>query len=126
MTEEQARQFGEYIKRLREAKQWGVRELARSSGVSPALISLLEKGYQRPKVDTLKALAGALDVPFAEMMHHSGYERECGKPCIGVHLRLCYSHIPEETIQEVEEFANQAIANTKHKQDRKVSTEEQY
>ncbi|MFV2194746.1 helix-turn-helix domain-containing protein [Nocardiopsis sp. LOL_012] len=105
MTEEQARQFGEYIRRLRTAKGWGVRELARSSGVSPALISLLEQGYQRPKVDTLKALASTLDVPSAEVFAAAGYTDPCGaSSCIGAHLRACYGHLSERTIAAIEDF----------------------
>ncbi|MDT0330896.1 helix-turn-helix domain-containing protein [Nocardiopsis lambiniae] len=103
MTKEDSRRFGEYLKALRENKGLGLRELSRGSGISPSLISLLEKGYQRPKVDTLKSLARALDVPLADLMHRAGYEHACGKPCIATHLRICYSHLPERAIQAIED-----------------------
>lgn len=40
-----------------------VAELARSVGVTPSLISQIERGQSRPSVSTLFALAQALDVP---------------------------------------------------------------
>lgn len=40
-----------------------VSELARTVGVSPSLISQIERGQSRPSVSTLFALAQALDVP---------------------------------------------------------------
>lgn len=104
MKKEDSRCFGEYLKGLRENKGLGMRELSRDCGVSPALISLLEQGYQRPKLDTLRSLARALDVPFVDMMNRAGYGHPCGQPCISTHLRICYSHLPERAIQAIEDF----------------------
>src|SRR6516165_12790780 len=59
-----------------------VAELAREVGVTPSLISQIERGLSRPSVSTLFAIAQALDVPvdafFREPAPPSG--RQAGGP----------------------------------------------
>jgi transcriptional regulator with XRE-family HTH domain len=60
-----------------------VSALARQIGVSPSLISQIERGQSRPSVSTLFALAEALDVPvdaFFRDSHEPVSEREGGEP----------------------------------------------
>jgi transcriptional regulator with XRE-family HTH domain len=58
--------------RVRRGKK--VSELARQVGVSPSLISQIERGQSRPSVSTLFALAEALDVPVDAFFRGSGPE----------------------------------------------------
>lgn len=105
MTEEVAQALGTYIRRFREDKEWGVREVARRAGLDPAVIVHLESGKARhPRIDTLTSLARAFEVPLAEMLVHAGQAEPCGMPCIGTHLRLCYGHLPETVIREIEGY----------------------
>jgi transcriptional regulator with XRE-family HTH domain len=53
------------LKRERERAGIGAAELARRSGVSKATVSQLESGTGNPSVETLWAIATALDVPFS-------------------------------------------------------------
>src|SRR3954464_4148510 len=55
--------IGERLARLRGARGVKVSALARAVGVSPSLISQIERGQSRPSVSTLFELAQALDVP---------------------------------------------------------------
>ena len=48
-----------------------LRELGRSSGVSPAMISRIENGQVSPSLSTLEALAIALDVPVITLFQHT-------------------------------------------------------
>ena len=60
-----------------------VSALARQIGVSPSLISQIERGQSRPSVSTLFALAEALEVPvdaFFRDSHEPVAEREGGEP----------------------------------------------
>jgi transcriptional regulator with XRE-family HTH domain len=60
-----------------------VSTLARQIGVSPSLISQIERGQSRPSVSTLFALAEALEVPvdaFFRDSHAPVAEREGGDP----------------------------------------------
>lgn len=53
------------LRRERERRDLSVSELARRAGVAKATVSQLENGGGNPSVETLWALASALDVPFA-------------------------------------------------------------
>ncbi len=54
--------FPATLKRLREAKEWTVRDLAEHAGLSHGTVSHLETGRYEPKLSTLAALAKALGV----------------------------------------------------------------
>lgn len=58
-----AEEIGERLVRIRAQRGVKVSELARTIGVSPSLISQIERGQSRPSVSTLFAMAEALDVP---------------------------------------------------------------
>ena len=66
--------IGQYIKELREKKDFSQRQLYLYSGVSNAEISKIEKGI-RKKVppETLKKLAPHLGVSYEELMRVAGY-----------------------------------------------------
>jgi transcriptional regulator with XRE-family HTH domain len=53
--------IGERLRSLRQARGLGVRELARRVGVTPSLLSQLERGSVNPSVVTLFRLAEALN-----------------------------------------------------------------
>jgi transcriptional regulator with XRE-family HTH domain len=55
--------IGERVADLRSKHRLKVTELARLVGVSPSLISQIERGQSRPSVSTLFALSEALQVP---------------------------------------------------------------
>jgi len=56
------------LRRERERRDLSVSELARRAGVAKATVSQLENGGGNPSVETLWALASALDVPFAVLV----------------------------------------------------------
>lgn len=55
------------LKRLRTERDISVSELARNSGIGRGTLTSLEAGRGNPTIETLWALAGALDVPFGEL-----------------------------------------------------------
>jgi transcriptional regulator with XRE-family HTH domain/quercetin dioxygenase-like cupin family protein len=62
-SERAAQRLAERVARQRTRQGLRVSELARRIGVSPSLISQIERGQSRPSVSTLFALAEALHVP---------------------------------------------------------------
>ncbi|QUL99016.1 MAG: helix-turn-helix transcriptional regulator [Candidatus Fermentithermobacillus carboniphilus] len=52
---------GEKLRRIRQAQGLSVRSLARKVGVSPSLISQIERGQVSPSYSTLKSLGEALN-----------------------------------------------------------------
>lgn len=55
------------VKRLRESANWSQADLSKKSGVSPASISLIEKGERLPSLMVIRKLATALKVTEAEI-----------------------------------------------------------
>jgi transcriptional regulator with XRE-family HTH domain len=72
---------GGQVAAYRKDRHLKVSELARAVGVSPSLISQIERGQSQPSVSTLFALAEALDVPVDAFFAESADEnRAAGKP----------------------------------------------
>lgn len=55
--------FGKCLRILREAKGLSSGELAKKTGISPSLVSMIEKGNREPNINVLVAISAALDVP---------------------------------------------------------------
>ena len=53
--------LGIKLRRARQEKGFGLKELARRTGVSVSYLSEIEKGKKHPKPDKLLQLAAALD-----------------------------------------------------------------
>lgn len=70
--------MGLRIKRLRERRGLGVRELSKRVQVSPATISKLEKGQRKPSIDLAMRLADVLGVSLDYLMgmYSEDHERE--------------------------------------------------
>jgi XRE family transcriptional regulator, regulator of sulfur utilization len=56
------------LRRLRVARHLSLSALARATAMSKATLSGIERGHANPTVDTLAALAGALEVPIADLL----------------------------------------------------------
>lgn len=60
--------LGIKLRRARQEKGYGLKELAGRTGVSVSYLSEIEKGKKYPKHDKLLHLAGALDVTYEELV----------------------------------------------------------
>lgn len=56
------------LRQLRDERGLSLSQLARRSGVAKATLSGLELGHGNPTIETLWALAGALGVPFGDLL----------------------------------------------------------
>lgn len=65
--------IGEYIKSLRELKNYSQRKLGYLSDVSNATINRIENNISMPDPDTLKKLAHPLGVPYEKLLSAAGY-----------------------------------------------------
>lgn len=54
---------GEKILEYRKSKKLNIKDLAKLTGVTPSLLSQIERGLANPSLNTLKSLAKALDAP---------------------------------------------------------------
>lgn len=87
--------IGEYIKKLREEKNFSQRQLGLYSGVSNTEISKIESGKrQNPSPEILEKIAPYLDTTYEELMSVAGYiKNDPKKEYTGEEL---LKYIPEE------------------------------
>ncbi len=105
-----SRQFGDYVKRLRTNRKFGSRELARKAGIDSGTMTRLEQGkICSPRIDTLKRLAGALEVPVADLYAVAGYSAPYDVPGISSYLHAYYGYLPEERVQEINEYIERIL-----------------
>lgn len=60
--------LGIKIAKVRHEKGWSIDRLAEESGVGRRTIINLEGALKTPRIDTLYAVAAALDVPLTELV----------------------------------------------------------
>ena len=72
-TETDYPEVGERLRARRQERQLSLRDLAARLGVSPSLISQIERGRARPSVSTLYAIAAELDVSLDELLFNDDF-----------------------------------------------------
>jgi transcriptional regulator with XRE-family HTH domain len=65
--------IGEYIRTLRETKNYSQRKLSYLSGLSNATINRIERNITYPGTETLKKLSTGLGVSYEELLNAAGY-----------------------------------------------------
>jgi transcriptional regulator with XRE-family HTH domain len=68
MSNEIVKVVGTNLRRLRAEQSLSLSDLARSSGVAKATLSALEGGRGNPTLETLSALAAALQIPMGDLI----------------------------------------------------------
>src|SRR3954470_2036961 len=68
MANEIVKVVGTNLRRLRAEQSLSLSDLARSSGVAKATLSALEGGRGNPTLETLSALAAALQIPMGDLI----------------------------------------------------------
>jgi transcriptional regulator with XRE-family HTH domain len=67
------KQFGEFIRQKREAKEIGLREMAKMIGVSPTYLSKVERDEFSPPVeDKVRAIAGIIGCDVDDLLARAG------------------------------------------------------
>ncbi|MBJ6647131.1 hypothetical protein DD630_05870 [Streptomyces sp. BSE7F] len=107
-TRDAQQQFGEYLRGLRQSKGLGVRELARRAELDAGGITRIEQGKIFPTLDTLKALATALEVPPSDLFTMAGYVIPSDLPSMSTYLRTRYG-LPEDAIASVDEYVQKLM-----------------
>lgn len=70
---EEARPFdGQRVRALRRERGLSLRGLAERSGLSPSLLSQIERGQSNPSVATLQRIAGSLEVSIFALLAQDG------------------------------------------------------
>lgn len=72
-----AKQLGDRIRKLRNAKHMSQEELSFKAGISPAHLGQIERAVKNPTIETIAKIACALDVPVTVLFSE---ERIVAKP----------------------------------------------
>jgi transcriptional regulator with XRE-family HTH domain len=67
MPEDASRDLTTYLTQIMAEKAVSVHELSEASGLSEHTVTQILRGVQQPATDAARALARALDVPYAEL-----------------------------------------------------------
>jgi len=114
--------IGEYLKKLREDKNYSINQLALYSGVSAAHISRIERGLREASPDILEKLSKFLGVPHEVLMVKACY--------ISANTKVTYSEdelselIPDEfkTLFEDQNIGYVKFAKEMMKEDIDIDT----
>lgn len=68
--------IGEKISEYRKSKKLNIKDLARLTGVTPSLLSQIERGLANPSLNTLNAIAKVLEVPLFSFFTTSANTKE--------------------------------------------------
>jgi transcriptional regulator with XRE-family HTH domain len=102
--------LGARLKRLRENKKLSLRKLGGMAHLSHSFIADIESGRSNPSIDTLNALAKALDVPVAELIGKNANQVTFESDSNTV---VTPDDLPPEALKEIEDF--QAYIRYKYK-----------
>jgi transcriptional regulator with XRE-family HTH domain len=103
-------QFGEKIRAIRERRSLTLREVAEQAGVSESLVSQIERNKVSPAIDTLLALADALDLDLEYLF--ADYRRDRAVKIVCKKDRGSFSTRPGvlyERLVQVEEQGREGI-----------------
>ncbi|RXT00372.1 cupin domain-containing protein [Ammoniphilus sp. CFH 90114] len=68
--------IGKKVKDLRESKGYSVREMAKLCGLSPSLVSQVERNVSSPSISTLLKMAEILHVPVGSFFSEVEHEKQ--------------------------------------------------
>jgi transcriptional regulator with XRE-family HTH domain len=94
-------QFGDRIREVRERKALTLKEVAKKAGVSESLVSQIERNRISPAIDTLLALADALEIDFDYLFAGLRRERPVkivrkdGRPVSQIKRGVRYEHLAQ-------------------------------
>lgn len=109
MEQDASQELGKHIRRLREDRGLNVRGLAAKAGINDGALSRIENGKRMPALETLKAIASALDVPLTDLFAMSGYLGAYDLPSLTPYLRARYGHLSEASLTAIDTYLKQLI-----------------
>jgi transcriptional regulator with XRE-family HTH domain len=103
MTQQQREQLAVVVRRYRQERGLGVREVARALEVNPGWLGRIESGdLKQPSFERLQALADVLGAPADELFMAAGYEPSA-LPEMGAYFRAKYG-LGNEAVDDIERY----------------------
>lgn len=103
MNDKERAALAELIRSRRHELGISGSELARRAGIDKGLLTLLDqRKIKQPRVETLRALATALEIPLADIYSATNWLPENALPSLRPYMRAKYEQLPDEAVAEVE------------------------
>jgi len=113
MTELERHALAELLTRRRNELGLSARELARRAGIDNATITLLEQAkIAHPRVETVRALAEAMELPLADLYAATNWLPEGSLPSLRPYMRAKYGSLSDSDLADVEHFIDQLDRRT--------------
>jgi transcriptional regulator with XRE-family HTH domain len=104
MSEERARQLGEYLRARREELGLSARAVARAVDVRDSTILRLEAGtYAAPAADKLARIAQLLKLDLADVFAMANYVVPDSLPSLPHYLSIRYPKLPPEAVEALQD-----------------------
>ena len=114
MTEAERQSLAKMLRSRRIELGLSAREVARQASVDNATITLLEQcKIMHPRVETVRALADALDIPLADIYSATNWLPEGELPSLRPYMRAKYGELSETDLCEIERFVNVVSGRTR-------------
>lgn len=115
MTEDERQALADLLRSRRQELGISASELARRAGIDKGLLTLLDqRKIAQPRVDTIRALAAALDIPLADLYAATNWLPEGSLPSLRPYMRAKYDNLPDEAVAEVERMVDRLTKKYGH------------
>lgn len=101
-------QLGDLLRQRRLTLGLTLVEVSRQAKIDQGHLFRIETGARSPKPEVLAALAGALEIPLADLYEAAGIPVPQRLPSLRPYLRRAYG-MPESALDEVERYLAQYI-----------------
>jgi len=106
MEPEQAKRLGKYLREARQAKGLSARTLGELTDMNDATIVRFENGnFSAPAPDKLARIADTLGLSVADVFALAEYAAPTDLPSFAPYLRTKYRGLPDEALEQIEEYA---------------------
>lgn len=107
MLPRSSRRLADLIRKKRRSRHLSARELARMAGVDVATVTRLELAQiPHPRPDSLKAIAGALDLRVSDLFAVADWVPRHELPSLLPYLHAKYRQLPDSALREIGAFAD--------------------
>ena len=115
MNREQSRKLARMLRSRREELGLSASQLARRANVAVGTVTRIELAQiPAPKVESLRSIADALDLPITDLLATAALLRDDELPTMPVYLKLKYRDMSPETVAEINRYVESIMSRHEH------------
>lgn len=115
MNQEQSQKLARMLRSRREELGLSASQLARQASVAVGTVTRIELAQiPAPKVESLRSIADALDIPITDLLATAALLRGDELPTMPVYLKLKYRDMSPKTVAEINRYVESIMSRHKH------------